>query len=109
MHKITIKTPPISVNSLYRGRKYLTKEGKATKLAMGLEIASQWHNELITDDVAVNVLFYFKNKRMDIDNCLKATFDCISGIIWKDDRQITECHVYKMVDKENPRIEISII
>ena len=65
---------------------------------------------MIEGDVAVNVIFYFPNKiKRDIDSHLKALLDSMSGIVYKDDSQITELHVYKYIDKDNPRTEISIV
>lgn len=34
--------------------------------------------------------------------------DALTGIVWLDDSQIVEAHVFKGYDKANPRIEISI-
>ena len=107
---ITLKTKPISVNKLYQGRRYLTPEGKATKLEMGWEAKRLWKEKPYKGNLSVNVMFYFKDKRMlDIDGGLKALFDCLTGIIWEDDDQITEMHVFKEVDKKNPRIEIQVL
>lgn len=103
-------TPVPSVNSIYRGRRFLTKEGKATKEIIGLEILSQRTTEVIKGDVALGIVFYFDNKRKnDIDNRLKALLDCMTGILYEDDSQIKELHVYKKYDKENPRTEIQIL
>jgi len=109
MKSIKITTEPISVNKMYRGRRFLTNDGKAIKTAVAWEIRSQWLTAPITTPVALNVRFYFKNSRMDIDNALKALLDCMTGLVYEDDSQIGELHVFKMVDKENPRIEIQII
>lgn len=110
MHKFIVTTPIPSVNSLYRGRRFLTKAGKETKGAIGAEITVQRNFEPIKGNVTLNVIFYFGNKRKnDIDNRLKALLDCMTGLLYKDDSQITELHVYKEYDKENPRTEISIL
>ena len=110
MKTLKITTEPISVNRMYRGgRRFLTNEGKATKTAIAWEIRSQVNFEPIKGTVALNVLFYFKNSRMDIDNALKALLDCMTGLIYEDDSQIEELHVFKMIDKQNPRIEIQIL
>jgi Holliday junction resolvase RusA-like endonuclease len=107
---IIIKTAPISVNRLYQGRRFLTSEGKSIKNKMAWEAKSQWKKEPLKGDIALNVLFYFKDKRMlDIDGGLKALFDCLTGIIWVDDKQITELHAFKEVDKSNPRVELQIV
>ena len=49
----------------------------------------------------------FHTSRPDLDNCEKFCFDCMNGIIWKDDSQIVES-VAKKVYSDNPRTEIRI-
>jgi crossover junction endodeoxyribonuclease RusA len=109
MAQLVLTTTPISVNDLYTGRRFLTKMGKSAKESMAWEIKSKWRNKkLIERELCVEVVFYFKDNRRDIDGSLKALFDCMSGTIWKNDRQIVECHIWKKIDKKNPRIEIDI-
>ncbi len=95
---------------MYRGRRFLTRDAKETKQSMELEFNIWWKNEIMLGDVALNVIFYFSDKRRrDMDSHLKALQDSMSGIVYKDDSQINELHVYKYVDKDNPRVEISIL
>jgi len=94
---------------MYRGRRFLSKDGKAIKAAIAWEVRSQVKFEPLAGDVTLNILFYFKNGRMDIDNALKGLLDCMTGLVYVDDSQITELHVFKMVDKKNPRIEIQVL
>ena len=110
MKNIHISTEPISVNALYTGRRFLTRNGKATKDAMSWEIKKDWkHDPIKSGDVCINVLFYFKDNRKDIDGCLKALLDCMQGIVYENDRQIIELHCFKMIDKANPRVEIQVL
>ena len=110
MKTLILKTKPISVNAMYRGRRFLTKEGKATKEAMAWEIKSQIRSlKPYEGDIAMNVVFYVPNLRSDLDNLLKAFLDSLTGLLYKDDSQITELHIFKELDKKNPRIELSII
>ena len=109
VEEFTEETPPPTINQMYQGRRFLTKDGKAAKEAMAWEIKSQFRGESLSDNVSVNVVFYFKDNRKDIDNCLKALLDSITGLIWKDDRQIRELHVVKEIDKDNPRTEITVL
>ena len=110
MTSILFNTEPISLNSMYRGRRYLNQRGKAAKLGMELECRNQYKAEMRTDDVCVNVIFYFKdNHRRDIDSHLKALLDSMTGIVYEDDSQVNELHVYKYVDKKNPRVEVSVV
>lgn len=106
---ITFITPPISVNRLYRGRRFLTKEGEDTKESMGWEAKSQWKKKPLEGEVRCRVTFYFKNGRIDIDNAIKAFLDCLTGIIWIDDTQIVELHIFKKIDAKNPRIELELL
>lgn len=106
---ISLTTPMISVNKMYRGRRFLSKEGKDTKTAIAWEIASKGKFEPKTTPVAINIVFYVKNNRADLDNMLKALLDCLTGIVYTDDSLITELHIFKEIDKVNPRTEISIL
>ena len=99
----------ISVNKMYRGRRFLSKEGKDTKYAIGLELLAMGKFEPSEAPVALNVIFYVKNNRADLDNMLKALLDCLTGILYKDDSQITELHIFKEIDKDNPRTLIQIL
>lgn len=107
---IHIQTEPVSVNRLYRGRRFLTKEGAQVKQAMSWEVKRSWGIlDPLESILAVSIHLYFKdNKRRDLDNPIKAVLDCMTGIVYKDDSQITELHVYKHVDKLAPRIEVTV-
>lgn len=110
---ITILTKPVPVNQKYgviNGRMLLQKKYRDTKEAIAWEIRSGWKGEPLTEDVAVNVIIYFGNNRAnDIDNYLKIILDAAEGILFENDSQITELHVFKEYDKENPRVELSAI
>jgi Holliday junction resolvase RusA-like endonuclease len=63
----------------------------------------------IKSDAEVWIAFYRKdNRRVDLDNLSKAVLDACNGIIWEDDRQVTQLHLSKYKDKDNPRVEITI-
>lgn len=110
MKTISLSTEPISLNLMYRGRRFLTKRGKDTKEAMEWEFQSQWKRDIIEGDVTLNVIFYFKNnRRRDIDSHLKAVLDSMSGIVYVDDSQVNELHVFKCIDTENPRVVVQVV
>lgn len=113
MKSITILTKPIPVNSKYgviNGRMLLTKKYRDTKTAMAWEIASQWRSEPLSTPVTLNILQYFGDKRKrDIDAYLKILLDSMEGIVFENDNQVNEMHVFKEYDKQNPRIEIIIL
>lgn len=109
----TITTPVISVNQMYRcvsSRNIISKKGRETKEAIQWELQAQRKGAPRSSKVEMNVLFYFGDKRKrDIDNCLKALLDCCTGILYEDDSQIEALHVYKQIDKKNPRTILQIL
>ena len=48
-----------------------------------------------------------KISKPDLDNCLKAVFDGLNKVAWRDDSQIDEIHAWKSYSNK-PRIEIEI-
>lgn len=58
----------------------------------------------------MNILLYFgDNRRRDIDAYLKILLDAMTGIVYEDDSQIDEMHVFKQVDIKSPRTVIQIL
>lgn len=105
---ITIEGNPISVNALYRGRRFLTNEGKAMKMTYRTVIWRQWKQKPIEGPVEIIIRLFFKNKkRRDIDGPLKALLDAMTGIVYEDDSQIMDLHVHRSIGE--PRVEISVI
>jgi Holliday junction resolvase RusA-like endonuclease len=57
----------------------------------------------------VSIWFYRGDaRRADWDNLSKSCTDAMNGVVYPDDSQIVEAHVYKRFDKKNPRAEIMI-
>ncbi len=100
---------PMSVNSMYRGRRFLTREAKTNKEAMEIEAMSVWgRKDPLKGKVSLTARFYWKDERRhDFDN-LKSFYDSLSGICYEDDSQIKEAHIFVFKDKENPRVEFEI-
>lgn len=48
------------------------------------------------------------NSKPDLDNLAKFYLDCASGIVWKDDKQIVNCKIFKCYS-EIPRTEMDIM
>ena len=109
---ITLKTIPPAMNATYKsgnGRFYKSSEAKAAQEAMAWEAKAQWMpKKPITGKISITIRFIFKDARRDIDSGVKATLDALSGICYKNDRQISEMHLSKSVDSANPRVEIAL-
>ncbi len=59
--------------------------------------------------LAVILEFHLGNhRRIDGDNLSKAVLDGLNGIAWKDDRQITEIHIYKNVTTDPQRVGVNV-
>lgn len=111
--KINIDIKPISYYqylSHNKFRKYITKKGREYKEELQKHFNyTMKHNEIFKKDVKLDIKLYFDNKRKnDIDNFVKPLMDCMSEIIFVDDRQVQELHLCKFYDKEHPRIEIIV-
>ena len=111
---ITLLGNPISTQNAYGQtghRRYMKKEAKDTKDSYVWQAKSQWKKLPLTEnDLCINIILYFKdNRRRDWDNWHKISCDALSGIVWEDDSQIKEAHVFMEHDKKNPRIEITIL
>lgn len=112
--KITLTGNPLSTNSIYKrnGRTiYMSKAGKAMKESYQWQAKMQWKGyKCLTEPLEIGVRLYFGDKRVhDIDNYNKLVLDSLTEIVWDDDRQIRKMTLEKLYDKENPRVEISIL
>lgn len=104
---LTFKTVPLSVNKLYRGRRFSTKEGIAMKESLGYEAKKQWKEKPIEGQLGLRIEFHVKNKRADLDNLLKGFLDSLSGILYLDDSQIVEIKARRYLAKE-PQILLEV-
>lgn len=87
---------------------YMSNGCKALKEAWQWEAKSQYKEPAIEGAVSLSLTYYFGTKRKcDLDNFNKLTLDALTGILYNDDSQITELHIFKAYDKTNPRVEVS--
>ena len=57
----------------------------------------------------MTVALYMPNeRRVDLDNLAKSQLDALNWLIFVDDSQIDELHVYKRIDREKPRAEVTV-
>jgi Holliday junction resolvase RusA-like endonuclease len=112
---------PPSVNTIYRhrvmGKKvvtYKTPEHRTYVDAVGSSVRyAGLRNPMIdtlpfVGNVSLIVRLFRPRKAGDIDNRMKALFDSLNGVAWKDDSQVVELHVYRREDKDDPRAELEI-
>ena len=63
---------------------------------------------LIYAELSITVHIFRPQRSGDLDNRLKVLLDSLQGVIYADDKQITELHAFRFEDKKNPRVEVEI-
>lgn len=106
---ITLPYPPSVNHYLARGgsKPYLTADAQAYKELVGYALLSLGI-EPLTGPVAVTITSYRPRKKGDIDGVLKLALDSMNGYVYGDDSQVITLHVYRLDDKDNPRLEVTI-
>lgn len=90
-------------------QRFIKPEARIIKDAYAWETRAQYRGPVWDGDTDVDITLYFPNhRRRDSDNAIKTVFDALTGIVLKDDSQITDHHVHKRVDAVNPRVELII-
>jgi crossover junction endodeoxyribonuclease RusA len=114
----TLPVPP-SINHQYatvNGRRLLSSTGRSYKAQVGqlvwLTLTSFPHrvallSHLQSNCLALSIRFYFTSAlRRDVDGGLKIAQDALCEGLGLNDNRIVETHLYKRVDRDNPRIEV---
>ncbi len=117
---ITLPVPP-SINHQYatvQGRRVLSSAGRTYKQHVGqqlwLALSQSPHKRALmhriqSEPLALSIRFYFTSPlRRDVDGGLKIAQDALCEGIGLNDNRIVETHLYKDVDRTNPRIRISL-
>ena len=117
---LTLPVPP-SVNHQYatvNGRRLISSAGRAYKAQVGqlvwLKLAQSTHRaalltRLQSEWLALSIRFYFTSAlRRDVDGGLKIAQDALCEGLGINDNRIVETHLYKHIDKNNPRIEVHL-
>src|SRR6478736_7752662 len=116
----TLPVPP-SINHQYatvNGRRLLSSTGRSYKAHVGqlvwLTLTAFPHraallSHLQSNCLALSIRFYFTSAlRRDVDGGLKIAQDALCEGLGLNDNRIVETHLYKHIDKHNPRIEVHL-
>lgn len=117
---LTLPIPP-SINKHYatvNGRRLLSSAGRLYKTQVGQQVwlalaqspaRASLMDRLQSEPLAFSIRFFFTTAlRRDLDSGLKITQDAICEGLGLNDNRIVETHLYKSVDRANPRIEVSL-
>ncbi len=96
----------------FRGYLYIPKriiDYEAALHRFSIKIMKQEKKHPTKNLVKVEIEYYLGSKRRkDIQNLTKSTLDAFNDAIYKDDSQVHDLHIKKMIDRENPRIRVTI-
>ena len=88
------------------GQSRLIKSSKALTYSEHFRKQVRPIDPLITNDVRITMKIYYASRRPDLDESL--ILDLLQGLIYVNDRQVKEKHIYWGLDKEYPRAEIIV-
>jgi len=91
---------------LFGNRPASIKSDKARGYARDFLLQVRPLDPLMEGELRMDLWIYYASQRPDLDESL--ILDLLQGKIYKNDRQVRERHVYHMIDKANPRIEVII-
>lgn len=105
---------PTSTNKLYsrtrRGVR-LSDEAKVYKEYAALTAMNIWRQKYDMSEPlkgSLSITYRFYGSKADWDNLCKALGDSMNKIIWDDDVQIIEAHIYMFRKDKNRRVEVSV-
>ena len=116
---LTLPLPP-SINRQYatvNGRRVLSATGRRYKVTVGQLLmtapsSSKWNAFLQKAQehfLTLTIHFYFPTLlRRDIDGGLKIAQDALCEAMNLNDNRIMEIHLYKTLDRDNPRLECTL-
>lgn len=105
---------PVSVNRMYSRRKYggvmLSDEARVWKEGAALLAYSQWGGAAPLDG-KLSITYHFFGTKMDWDNGCKLLGDAMNKIVYKDDSQVIQAHVYmhRKEGHDDPHVDVEIV
>lgn len=106
---LTLPLPPSS-NRYWRhvGRKVLlSREAREYRDHCRLVAVAQYGGDLIAERVRVHAEVY-RDLRGDLMNHEKQLLDALEGAVIVNDSQVWDMRMIRHLDRENPRVEVSI-
>lgn len=107
--KLILPEPPSSNRYWrnFRGRMVKSAEGRAYCHL----VASLKHDtrDPYVLPLTVSIRWYRSRRAGDLDNRAKVVLDAMQGVVYLNDSQIVELHMYRHDDKKDPRVEVEVL
>lgn len=88
------------------GQSRLIKSSKALTYSDMFKRQVKPISPLIETDVRITMKIYYASRRPDLDESL--ILDLLQGVVYVNDRQVKEKHIYWGLDKDCPRTEVTV-
>lgn len=110
IHYLSFDTPT-SVNKMYARKRYggvrLSDQAKIWKEYAALMCSQQWEGTPLNGKLCITYRFF--GTKMDFDNGLKILNDAMNKVVYLDDSQIVQAHVYMYrEEKDDKRVDVEI-
>jgi Holliday junction resolvase RusA-like endonuclease len=89
-----------------RGQARLIKSQKALDYVAAVKRTYPPLSPLLEGDLRMTADVYYASRRPDLDVSL--ILDALQDIVYRNDRQVREMHLYHHLDRANPRAEITL-
>ena len=91
---------------LTKGKPRFIKSDQARRYVTDFQVQCPRLDPLLEGDLAIWITVFYRSRRPDLDCSI--LFDAAQELIYKNDRQLKEQHLYWRLDRKNPRSEIVI-
>ena len=91
---------------LTKGKPRFIKSDPARRYVTDFQVQCPRLDPLLEGDLAIWITVFYRSRRPDLDCSI--LFDAAQELIYKNDRQLKEQHLYWRLDRKNPRSEIVI-
>ena len=89
-----------------KGNPAFIKSKEALQYVRNLQAQAPKITQLLEGDLVFSATIFYSSHRKDLDPSL--ILDGLQGLVYKNDRQIREMHLYHGIDRLNPRAEIVV-
>lgn len=89
-----------------RGRPAFIKSKKARGYASDVAKQVRPLKPMLEGNLRFSAKIFYASQRPDLD--ASVLLDALQGLIYANDRQCREIHLYHFIDKQNPRAEVTV-